>query len=301
VTVGSLPYAPARPAPPPAERLPALLQPTPIDPETALGRLFAASWRDQSLERCTALLGPWAPALALLPERERRRAALVAAWFEALWSTAREGDRAERRLERVNRSAYLVARALAGEPGGAPFALCFAGESAARAFPRRALDLLLAETRALVLAPRDADLAAWNARARALGGALAEAIFGREPSPATVDAAAALLRLALLARLPVALAAGRSHLPGPAPADVAETVAAIAGEAAEVRAQLLRGARALAEVPLGHRRALEFLSASALDLVGRIEVNPAELLERSPHVGWWRRRLMVWRARRTPL
>jgi hypothetical protein len=113
--------------------------------------------------------------------------------------------------------------------------------------------------------------------------------------------AAALLRLAFLARLPAALARGCCHLPGAAAGTGRPSADAVAAEAADVRAQLLRGARALADVPLGHRRALEFLSASALDLVGRVEVHPAELLEQAPRVGWWRRRLLVWRVRRSPL
>ena len=296
----------------PLERLPALFSAAPLDPATALGRLFAADWVDRGAEETAELLGEWRPALALLPEREQRRVALVTLWISALARTAREGDRVERKLERLNRSAFLVAKALAGEPTASPFAALFAAESAARLLPRRALDLLLAEVRGALERPRPADLEEWRARARALGGATAEALLGQEPTAATVDAAAALLRLALLARLPSAIEAGRSHLPlapedalSTAPRDERErspaAAAFVAAEVEDVRAQLLRGARALAEVPLGYRRALAYLVAMALDLVGRIEDRPEEILRRVPQPGWWRRRLYYWRARRTPI
>ncbi len=305
MTVGSLPLAhTGRRTAAPVERLPALFVTTPLDPATALGRLFAAGWRDRSAEEAAALLDSWRPALALLPERERRRAALVAAWVHTLAITAAEGDRPERRLERLNRSAFLLAKALAGEPSASPFAAAFAAESAARQLPRRALDLLLAAARASIAQPRPADLEEWRARARILGGALSEALFGHEPSSATVDTASALLRLALLVRLPAALAKGRSHLPASegAGGSRSETSAAmVAAETADLRAQLLRGARALGEVPLGYRRALAYLTAAALDLVGRVEDRPEELLHRAPQVGWWRRQIVLWRARRTPL
>jgi hypothetical protein len=314
VTIGSLPLEPAagRRAFAPVERLPALFATAPLDPATALGRLFAADWSDTSDEATAELLGSWRPTLALLPERERRRAALFALWARTLSVTAGEGDRVERRLERLNRSAFLLAKALAGEATASPFAARFAAESAARHFPRRALDLLLAEARAKIAQPRPVDLEDWRARARALGGACAEALLGQKPSGATVDAATALLRLALLVRLPAALANRRSHLPvlavetaasgGAGDSDPDEATAELlAAEVGEVRAQLLRGARALAEVPLGYRRALAYLSAAALDLVGRVEEHPAMLLRSAPKVGWWRRSLIEWRERRTPI
>jgi hypothetical protein len=302
VTVGSLSGAPSRRAAPLVERRPALFEPGPLEPASALGRLFGAEWIDRSEEEAAALLGDWRPALGLLPRRERRRAALLALWLAALRATAREGDPAERRRERLNRSSFLLAKSLAGERSASPFAALLAAESAARTVPRRALDLLLADARAGLDGAPPPVLALRRARAELVGGATAEALLGHEPSPAIVDAAAALLRLALLARL----AQGRSEraplLPlAPPGAEPAALVAAVLGEAADVRAQLLRGARALAEVPLGYRRALAYLTTAALDLVGRIEEHPAELLRRPPRAGRLRRLFTLWRARRIPL
>ncbi len=295
--------------------VPELLADRPIDPATALGRLFAPAGdvaSEIALGRYVAaaprrLLGELEPAAFLLPPIERERAAILAAWVEALLATAGEPDPIERRLARLNRSAYLLARALAGEPSDAPFVRSFAAEAQRRTFTRGALDALLAVARRRAERPRAETRAEWEAFALELGGAFATAVTGTEASPSTVEAAAALHRLLALCALPRDLATGATQLPVaelPAPLQYRtreEIAAAAATECDAIRPVLLRGARALGEVPLTFRRPLAYLLSTALDLLGQIEVHPAALVTREPRLGWWTRRLTLWRIRRQPL
>src|SRR5690606_6488206 len=97
-----------------------LLADRPIDPGTALGHLFAPTREiaaEVALARFVAdtprrILGDFSDAASLLPPRERERAAILLAWVAALAATAGEADPAARRLSRLHRSAYLLARAL---------------------------------------------------------------------------------------------------------------------------------------------------------------------------------------------
>jgi len=272
-----------------------------------LGALFAPRTaaadpaRDERrLATATLLrLGELAPALLLLPSRERSRAAILGAWADALFATAAEGDRPEKRIDRLHRSAFLIARALAGETVEAPFAERFAAESARRAFGRRALDLLISEARSGVRRPLAAIAAeagaAWDERSRQIAGALVEALLGQEPTAATVDAAQGLLRLARLAS-PPAGDAGR-----PAPEQRAVRAAAVAAEAAAIHPLLLRGARAIGEVPLTFRRALAALMTLGLQLLGAIESHPERLLERPVRLGRLGRAWTLYRIRRDKL
>lgn len=301
--------APARTA------LPELLSPQPLDPGTALGRLFAPApdmaaaaglgrWVAGAPER---LLGELADAARLLSAHERERAAVLTAWVEALMATAAERDDAALRLARLHRSAFLVARALAGEPSPSPFLRAFAAEAERRGFTRPALDSLLESARVALAAPRATTRGDWDRRAQGLGGAFAAALLGAEPSAATIDAAAALFRLGCLRALPGALAAGRTLLPLadlPEPLQYRsreELAAAIAAECESVRPLLLRGARAVAEAPLTFVRPLAFLLETGLQLLSEIEVHPEALLDREPRLGWWRRRFALRRARRERL
>jgi len=312
VTVSSL-GLPARAAA--RTSLPDLLSEQPLDPVTALGRLFAPApdvaaaaalgrWVAGAPER---LLGELADAARLLPAHERERAAILAAWAEALVATAGERDDAQQRLARLHRSAYLVARALGGEPSPSPFVRAFVAESQRRSFTRSALDALLEAARAVLAEPRAATRGDWDRRAQALAGAFAAALLGAEPTPAALDAAAALYRLGCLRALPGALAAGRTCLPLadlPEPLQYRsreELAAAIAAECESVRPLLLRGARAVAEAPLTFVRPLAFLLEVGLQLLSEIEVHPQALLDRQPRLGWWRRRRATWRARRERL
>ncbi len=284
-------------------RRPALFSSEPLDPRTALGELFGLDERAAERAGARALaavadrrLGELAPALALLPRRERERAGVLAAWTEALFATAGEHDLPAERRERLDRSAFLVARALAGETIDPPFARRFAAEAARREFGRPALDALLAEARRRLDEVRPDEGAAQR-----IGLAAAAAMIGDDPTPATVDAAAALLRLARLARVPAAVAVGAFPLPieeDPGAASREARVAAISAECDAIHQLLLRGARAIGEVPLTFRAAIAGAMALALRLLGRIEANPEALLARPVRLGRLERAWTLWRVRR---
>ena len=303
MTIGTLPLDAA-----PRElrlRRPALFSSEPLDPSTALGRLFALD-ADTSerfsgrvlVEVARRRLGELAPALELLPRRERERVGVLAAWVDAIFSTGGEHDLPAERRERLDRSAFRIARALAGETVDPPFARRFAAESARREFGRRALDGLLAEARQRIDAP-GADIGD-SASPLRLGAAVAEALVGDEPSAATVDAAGALIRLSRLARVPAAVAVGAFPLLfGTEAAASAELrTAAIAEECDAVHQLLLRGARSIGEVPLTFRAAIAGAMALALRVLGRIESQPAALLARPVRLGRFERIWTLWRVRR---
>ena len=313
MTVSALPLGGVRPRP--RSDVPELLADRPIEPRTALGRLFApASEVGQELATARAvadaprrLLGELAAAVDLLPPLERARVAVLGAWLEALFATAHEPDPLERRLARLHRSAFLIARALGGEPSSSPFVRAFAAEAGRRSFTRNALDSLLAAARTRAEKPRPTSRPEAAARAFDLGEAVVSALVGAPAASAAVEAATALVRLLALRRLPADYAAGHVGLPTD---DLAEPLqyrrpeeiaAAAAAECEAIRPLLLRGARALGEVPLTFRRPLAFLLSGALDLLGQIEVHPEALVRREPRLGWWTCRVTWWRIRRQPL
>jgi hypothetical protein len=132
-----------------------------------------------------------------------------------------------------------------------------------------------------------------------VGGAVAAATIGDEPTAATLDAATGLLRLARLLRVPAAAAVGGFPLPLAEAADSREgRVAAIAAECDAIHQLLLRGARAIGEVPLTFRGALAGAMALALRLLGRIESHPEALLSRPVRLGRLERAWTLWRVRR---
>jgi phytoene/squalene synthetase len=290
---------------------PAVLSLEPIDPETVLGQLFAPTppARRARGERAPLqdALDALAPALDLLPTRELRRAETLAAWCRGLFGTAHEGDRVERRVERLHRSAYLVARALAGEPVASPFARRLAAESARRQLPRRALDTLLAAARRAARQPLASTPADWEVRSREIAEALVAAMLGATPTPSTCDAAAGLLRLACLLAVPDALRVRRFHLPVEEPPTLAgtppepEMARAITDECEAVHQLLLRGARGVGEVPLTFRATLAALLALALRLLGRIEEHPERLFRQPVQLGRLEAAWVLWRIRREPI
>jgi len=287
-------------------RRPLLFEARPLDPASILGALFSPSTPGvEAQDDATALLAPvqrrlgeLSPALMLLPPRERERATVLGVWADALFVTAVEGDRPEKRLERLNRSAFLLARALAGERVEAPFAERFAAESARRPFGRRALDLLLAASRETVRSPLtriDPSSPRWCERSRQVAGAIAEALLGLEPTAATVDAAQGILRLLRLAAAPPAGDGSGSA------SDRAGRAALIAAESEAIHPLLLRGARAVGEVPLTFRRALAGLLTLGLQLLGEIESHPERLLAKAPRLGRFGRAWTLYRIRRDKL
>ena len=298
----------------PTGERPSLLVDLPWDEATALGSWLAprGSETEGALERrasecAAAAIRPFAAALRLAPERERRRFELLLAWTLALLDTARERDPTAARAERLNRAAFRLARALAGEPTDSSFLGLLAAESGRRSFGRPALDGLFAVARRLLAAPRSPTAAEAESRCQEVATAFLEALFGAPPSAAAADAGAGLLRLARLAHLAAAHAAGRSPLPAdelPEPLRYRsddEVAAAVTAESQRLHPLLLRGARAIAEVPLSFRRPLVFALPLSLELVGAIEERPLELARRPPRLSAWSRRRAYWRARFAPL
>jgi phytoene/squalene synthetase len=287
----------------------------PIEPGTALGALFAPApdvGTEAAMGRHVAtaparLLRELAPATTLLPPHERERAAVLTSWVQALLATAIEADAPEQRMARLHRSAYLVARALAGEPSDSPFVRAFAAEALRRSFTRSALDALLAAARRRVESPRAGTREEWARSSRDLATAFVTALFGAAPTPATVDAASALHRLLVLRDLSAALPSGRVRLPAE---DLHEPLqfrtpmeigVAVESECEAIRPLLLRGVRALAEAPLTFRRLLSYLLTVGVHLLSEIEVHPEAMAGRVPRLGWWTRSRALWQARREPL
>ncbi len=298
----------------PISERPSLFAELPWDAATALGSWLAptGSEREGALERraietAATATRPFAAALRLAPDRERRRFELLLAWTLALLDTAREGDPAVARAERLNRAAFHLARALAGEPTESAFLGLLAAESHRRSFGRPALDGLFAAARRVLAAPRPVTATESEVRCQEVATAFLEALFGAPPSAAAGDAGAGLLRLARLADLAAAHAAGRSPLPADELAEPLryrsddEVAAAVTAESQRLHPLLLRGARAIAEVPLSFRRPLVFALPLSLELVGAIEERPHELARRPPRLSVWSRHRAYWRARFAPL
>ncbi|MEO7796057.1 MAG: squalene/phytoene synthase family protein [Thermoanaerobaculia bacterium] len=285
--------------------------------DSPAGRLFsAASAADEPALRRACLrtaqerAGLFSPALALLPEREQERAALLLALADVLFATARGPGSAESRIEDLDRIAFAIARALRTEGCGAEgesFARRFGAESRRRGFTRRALDELFDAARVGARRRRPETGEELAIRAQSLAEVFTTALFGVEPTAAVVDLGAGLLRLLALQGLATDLRALHCALPE---SDLAEPVqyrtpdeigAAVMRECAELRKLLLKGARAAGEVPLSFRRPVAFMLPVALSLLGRLEERPPELARRIPTVGKWTLRRAFWRARFTPL
>lgn len=297
---------------------PALFDRPNWSPDSPAGRLFSTTspaGGESALERACLRAaeercGLFARALALLPERERERAALLLALADVLFATATGPGSTESRVEDLDRIAFAIARALRGEGGasdGESFALRFGAESRRRGFTRRALDDLFDAARGCARRRRPETPEELALRAQSLAEAFTTALFGAVPTPAVVDLGAGLLRLSALQALATDLRSQYCPLPE---SELAEPVqyrtpdevgVAVERECAELRKLLLKGARAAGEVPLSFRRPVAFLLPVALTLLGLLEDRPSELARRTPTVGKWTLRRAYWRARYTPL
>ena len=297
---------------------PALFDRPNWSPDSPAGRLFSTTppaGGETALERACLRAaeersGLFARSFALLPERERERAALLLALTDVLFATATGPGSIESRIEDLDRIAFAIARALRGEGGATPgesFALRFGAESRRRGFTRRALDDLFDAARGCARRRRPETPEELALRAQYLAEAFITALFGVEPTPAVVDLGAGLLRLLALQSLATDLRSLHCPLPE---SELAEPVqyrtpdeigVAVERECAELRKLLLKGARAAGEVPLSFRRPVAFLLPVALTLLGLLEDRPSELARRTPTVGKWALRRAYWRARYTPL
>ncbi|MEO8276114.1 MAG: squalene/phytoene synthase family protein [Thermoanaerobaculia bacterium] len=294
---------------------PAIFERPNWSPESAAGRLLArppgANDERALLRDCARIavqrLGGFARVLDLLPAREQERAVLLFALVDLLFATARGAGTEAARVTDLDRIAFVMARALRGEPVEELFARRLAAEARRRSFTRQALDDLFDAARRFASRPRPETCAAQAAHAQQISEAFATALLGGEPTPAVIDLGAGLLRLATLCDLPNELREQRcslpaAELPEPVQYRTPDEVGAVVGrECMELRKLLLKGARAAGEVPLSFRRPVAFLLPAALSLLGLVEDRPPELARRAPKLGGWTVRRAYWRARFTPL
>lgn len=303
----------------PSERLdpveasaPTLLRETSWDPGTGLGRWLEPPRGDSRREfrllleaAASERLGPFRAALKLLSVAERHRARLLIVWTSVLLETSREPDPEADRIERIQRAAFLLAQALAGEPAASPLLAALAAEAGRRTWGRQPLDALLELARDAIRQPRAATVDEDRSRCQTLATAFLRALFGTEPASAACDFAAGLYRLSRLLDLKTELRARRFPLALELLAEPVEfrsdeeILAAVFRELEAIRILLLRGARAVVEVPLTFRRPTHFLISTGLELLGRIEERPRTLLAgqaRLPRRSIW---LAFWRARRS--
>jgi hypothetical protein len=280
-------------------------------PESLAAKLFESSDEELCRRRVDEIaesrLGDFARALTLFTERERARLALLVAFLDALTDIARADVSPAERIDNLNRVAYRTARALRGEPTPSAFLRLFAAEARRRSFTRHALDEVFASARTAAASPRPESGAELDVRARELGEAVATALLGAAPTPAVVDLAAGLLRLGALQRLSLELARHTAPLPESELAEPVqyrtedELAAAVSRECGALHNLLLKGARAVGEVPLTFRRPVAFALPVAIALLGLIEERPRAIARGVRRVGTWKLRLHHWRASYTPL
>lgn len=292
----------------------ALFEPPTWSADSIPGRLFSESRETSEVavlrhcrESASRLLADCSPALELLPEREAERAILLIALAQALFAAAEGPGSVEARIADLNRIAFRLARSLRGDGDGGRFAALFAAESRRRSFKRHALDELFAAARAVARSPRPPSPEALETRSRHLSEAFVTALFGAEPSTATVELGAGLLRLGRLQHLARDLerrftALPESELSEPLQYRSAEELGhSVQLECARLRSLLLKGARAAGEVPLTYRKPTVFLMAISLSLLGAMEERPLRVARTVPRVGRWARARARWRAHLTPL
>ncbi|MDI9630312.1 MAG: hypothetical protein QM311_02470 [Acidobacteriota bacterium] len=252
---------------------------------------------------CRAALGSLAPALTLLPPTERRRAQAVAAFALTLFDFARQRGVDGDRLAQINRWEFTLEAALGGERIGQPIFLRLGEEQRRRPFSTAGLDALFAAARGRATVERPSDPAEAAERRELVARGLVLTLIGDGASPATVEFAAGLLGIQALLTLGTELAGGRcplpvSELPSILPAPPAVALAtAVAAESRRLQPLLLRGARAVREVPLTFRRAGAFLVLASTRLLARVEEAGPSLLRRPPRLGASERLRLVLRSR----
>ncbi len=122
------------------------------------------------------LLGDLAPALLLLPERERVRVQALCAFARTLFDFARQSGLEGEKLAQINRWCFDLEAALDGEPPGQPVFVQMAACERGRPWPREALDGIAAAARNRAMKPRVRSAEEAADRAERLGRSLAEAL-----------------------------------------------------------------------------------------------------------------------------
>lgn len=280
-------------------------------PHGRLAELLAAPAEDFDSERaaglcadvCREALGDFAPALVLLPVAERRRAQAVAAFALTLFDFARQRGVDGERLAQINRWEYTLEAALSGDRIGQPVFLRMGEEEQRRPFSRDGLDALFAAARRRATCDRPIHAAEAETARRQLAEGLVQILLGDGQSPAALEFASGLLGLRALLGLGAELAGGRcplpvDELPAIVPAPPPDRLsAALDAEIQRLEPLLLRGARAVREVPLTFRRPTAYLVLAAERLLARAGAVGARLVAKPPRLGAFERLRLVARAR----
>lgn len=316
------PAVPAPAAPPPRPRpLPAVREGHPTDPAwrgdarqpSCHSRLevppdLEARDEEKAAEVCAALtrdlLGDFAPALLLLPANERRRVQALLAYAVALFDFARRGAGPGDRLVQIDRFSGTLLAALAGEPTGQEIFVRMAQENARRRWPPDALAELADCARRRALRRQPVTAGEVETEVAQAVGALGRALLESHWNAEVESLGAALLRLQLLRRLGMEVAAHRCPLPadevpahpGRGPA-VAELERAVRRECEHLRPRLLRAPRGLVDLPDGYRRAGLFASLAAVHFLSDLEDGEASLLAEPPRLPTGKRVALLLRAR----
>ncbi len=246
-----------------------------------------------------------APALILLPRRERRRAQALAAYALMLFDFAEQGGLEGERLAQLNRLQFNAELALSGEPPGQPVFVLLAREEQRRPWPRQALERIAGAARRRVARPRPRSTTEAEAEAAELGAALSECLSGLEPTPELARFATSLLRLRDLQSLAEDLRRNRPRIPvsrlpeeivlGGGEANAERLGEAVLEECRELRRQLEPVPAAATPAPF--RRAARYLALAAVGLLDRIERLGADAARHSPRLGAGTRIAYLLRAR----
>ncbi len=276
-------------------------------------------------------LGPFAPALRLLPAMERERALALTAYAGALFDRARSGDGRQdganrsARVDSIDRLAAELDRCLEADPPPeaapgltpmptpmpTPMSAPIVGMVTAhrrRPWPPEALDEIATTARRRAVTPRPETRREGFASALRLGAALACAQLGAPQPPAVARFAGALLRLSMIQRLGAEMEAGRCCLSledladdlavGSAKPDLRAVVRAVRGQCQRMRPDLLAIGKALADLPTAYRQPVSYLLLASLRLLAELEDTDSLFLVRPPTLGRLTRLRLLLRARR---
>lgn len=263
---------------------------------------------EKAAELCAVLtrdlLGDFAPALLLLPANERRRVQALLAYAVALFDFARRGAGPGDRLVQIDRFTGALLAALSGEPAQQEIFVRMAQENARRRWPPEALADLADCARQRALRRQPATAGEVEAEVAGAVGALGRALLESHWNAEVESLGAALLRLQLLRRLGMEVAAHRCPLPADeiaAPPDRAPATTdlelAVRRECERLRPRLLRAPRGLVDLPDGYRRAGLFASLAAVHFLSDLEDGEASPLAEPPRLPTAKRVALLLRAR----
>jgi hypothetical protein len=243
---------------------------------------------DHDAERSRALcaevtrqvLLDFAPALIPLPREERERAQALTAFALTLFDFALQSGLEGERLSQINRWEFNLDLALEGRPPGQPVFVQLARLGATRAWPRPALEELVAVARRRATVPPRTPDAARAARGR-LAEALCSALLPEDPDEDVRSLARALFDVRALQSLGEGLRRGEptggAGTPEELERSIVEQVSRLRGELAD-----RSGLRAL---PATYRRSGAYLRRAALGILAAVERRGPKIVDQPPRLG----------------